>query len=610
MYQNWRTEHLVLARREFAKIYDNTEKRRRTSLPTAPSDFLEFIEAAKPMAEGKMRRFPLLTFWNEIYKDQHSFKMIVGGRQIHKTTYVTDLLAHEAITKPGTQLGYVTFNQANLTSFSRQKLLASLQQNRILAPYLRTANVKEVSFKNGSKIYSTISNNRYRNIEGKSLNHVILDEAQYQPMESAQRVIQTMSATNGNLTICGIGGEAGTPYERFWKNSNQCQFVFDDPDWRKKLQFDENGLFEGRYLDDIMSGRWLAQSPENTICHGYHLSQIMFPRIPRTMDEAIRDYKINPMYSIEYQEKNNGQTFVITNVLGEFYKSVGRPVTPEMVLSCMNRYMELLSPDEIAEIKYDYGEKVRIAMGVDFGSGNSSDTVIAIIIEWRLNKGLSRYTLAAIEKRPPEDQMEQAEYILRLFENSGCDIGVGDLGYGANQVKFIQDGGYSPSTGEKIEGASSKKFRGCRTIGNESKPIETHPEKRDEHGDTTATVNIDKNVSIQKLIDIFGRRVPHPLRPEEKNLWVPKLAIPYATEHRVDYLTVDMTKITRKDILDEDEVDPRQVAKREFNHPPDSAMAIIYALTALETKPPPIWMGGPLGFPDWSEYYIYWRDGE
>ena len=41
-----------------------------------------------------------------------------------------------------------------------------------------------------------------------------------------------------------------------------------------------------------------------------------------------------------------------------------------------------LNVEQIAEIKDTWGEKVRIAMGVDFGSGSPSQTVIGIIIEW------------------------------------------------------------------------------------------------------------------------------------------------------------------------------------------------------------------------------------
>ncbi|MGI0045907.1 MAG: hypothetical protein ACREBB_01780 [Nitrosotalea sp.] len=606
----WKTEHYALAMRELAKL-KKLEKLlgSKKSLPQVPENLLEFIETAKPKSEDKIRSFPLLPFWKSIYTDDYSFKMIIGGRRIYKTTYVTDLLTHEAITRPGSQIAYITFNQENLRTFSRQKLYPAFQQNPILARYLKkSSNVGELSLNNGSRIYCLISNNHYRNVEGKTLNHVILDEIQYQPIEDAQRVVQTMSTTNGSLTICGIGGEAGSSYEAFWKQSSQNEWVFDDPDWRKKLQFDENGLVEGKYIEDVVSGRWISQNPENKICQGYHMSQIIFPRIPLTIDDAIQLYKKNPMYSIEYIQKHNPQSFFITNVLGQFNKALARPLTPEMILGCMNphRNLGLLADCEISELKETHGKKIQISMGVDFGSGNSSSTVIAIVIKRKLKKDLNQYVLASIQKRSAENQMDQAEYILERFKNSGCDIGVADLGYGANQVKFIQGGGHSRLDGKKVDGVGDKKFLGCRTVSDESQPLQMHPEKKDEHGDTTSMVSIDKTMAIQEFIDLFESFVPDFENTQNVDSKAHKFVIPFKNEDHVDWLIPEFTKITRKDLLDENAIDSRLRARKEFNHPPDSVMAIIYAMTGLDIKEPEPWIiTGSIRGPDPSTLYFY-----
>ena len=607
-YSHFQIEHYALARREFSKIINIKKKISKRTQVQFSHDFLEFVETTKPISEGKVRTFPLLPFWQEIYKDEHTFKMIVGGRQIHKTTYITDRLAYEALSRPGTQLAYITYSQNSLSAFSRQKLYPALRQNSALAPHLkRSSNVGEISFKNGSKIFCTISNNKYRNIEGKTLNHVILDEAQYQPIEDAQRVIQTMTTTHGDFTICGIGGEAGSPYEKFWAMSSQYEWVFDDPDWRKKLQFDEQGLVVGRYLSDVTSGRWVSQSPENDICHGYHLSQKMFPEIPLTISDARLLYKSSPLYAIEHLTKNNPQSFTVTNILGEFHKSPARPLTPAIVLGCMNpyKYMEMLDIHDICELKEIFGKQIRVGMGVDFGSGNSSHTVVAVVVQWRFSKDQSRYLLAGVVKRPAEHQLDQAEYILALFHALGCDIGVGDLGYGAIQVKVIQDGGHSRSTGERLYGVGSKRFRGCRTVADETRPLEFHPESRDEHGDQAQSISIDKTVAIQKFVDLFGTYISHPRRPDESDVRGTKLIIPSKNEDDIKWLIDDFVKITRKDILMDGQMDPRQMARKEFNHPPDSAMAIIYAMTALEIGPEMPWGGGSFGAPDLSKEYFY-----
>lgn len=589
-YTSWQKGHNDIARKVWnkKKRLDKVSELATTQLPT---DCLEWISQARPIVEGRPRNFLPFPFWKEIYKDNYPFKMIMGGRQIFKSTYITDMLACEATSIPGVQVCYVTFSQQSQTSFSKQKLqIGTFNQNPILSKYPRhkIGNVGEISMKNGSTIYCTIHTNAYRNVEGKSLNHCILDEAQYQNMEHAQKVVQTMMATHGKLTIAGIGGESGSAYEKYWKNSDQREWIYDDPNWRNKLQFDQNGLVVGEYLNGVLHGRWIPQKPENTICHGYHLPQTIFPTIPLTMDDALHYYKINPMFSIEYQKKNNSDSFFKTNVLGEFYKSTARPVTPEMVLACMNpyKYLGLSRPQEVLEFKDLYQDRIKVSMGVDFGSGSPSNTVVAILVEWILYGGQKRLHLAYLEKRPAENQLDQAEYLCNLFKAYRCDIGIGDLGYGAIHVKIIQNGGSNRLTGVQFSGAGSDKFIGCRTISDETKPLQVFDEKTDEHGDKTNSVSIDKTTSIQQFIDMLGTYVSHPLRSLEENLRRPTLLIPYKNDYHVDWLINDFTSITRKDLAEiENVIDPRQKTKREFNHPKDSVMAIIYAMKALELNP-------------------------
>ena len=79
--------------------------------------------------------------------------------------------------------------------------------------------------------------------------------------------------------------------------------------------------------------------------------------------------------------------------------------------------------------------------------------------------------------------------------------------------------------------------------------------------------------------------VTHPDSPNSENLRRPRLMIPYKEEYRVDWLIKDFTDITRKDLEEVEDVatvDPRQRARKEFNHPRDSVMSIIYAVVGLE----------------------------
>ena len=194
------------------------------------------------------------------------------------------------------------------------------------------------------------------------------------------------------------------------------------------------------------------------------------------------------------------------------------------------------------------------------------------------------------DKRPAENLLDQAKMVRDVFTASRCDMGVGDLGYGAIQVKSIQQGG-NDSRGVAYEGLGSSLFVGSRTIGNEQRPFLKYTEKPDEHGDEVGRFTIDKTTAIQSFIDMLETKIPHPTHSSTNTkMSRPKLMIPYHVDHEyeTDWLINDFTDITRKDLSEVEDAessnDPRTFARKEFNHPKDSTMSIIYAKMGLESN--------------------------
>lgn len=575
-FTKWGKSHEQLAKYYLLK---NSEEK---SLPTGIMDWTKI----RPIVENQKRNFLACPFWIPIYNDPHNYQMIMGGRQIYKSTACTDFIAHAATTTPGIQVCYVTYDQESLSLFSKQKLrIGTFLLNPILSKFLRhPGNIGEISLKNNSTIYLVTDNYQYRHLEGKSPTLCILDEAQYQDLEHFGRIHQTMMATKGKVKIFGVGGEAGSPYEKLWNETNKMEWSYDNPNWRDRLQFGDTGLIQDEYFIDELKGTWIPQNPSAESFHGYHIPQTILPTIPLTEEDAITKYRIHPRFSIEYQKKSLRDSVFKSHTLGIFYNSPHRPVTKEMLAYCTDpyKYLTLLKFKQIKNLKETFGNEITIAMGVDFGSGKSSYTAIAIVILWRKS---NRIQVAFIEKRPLENQLKQAHYITELFKQSSCDIGVGDLGYGAIKIKIIQDGGYSQDTGEPFVGVTNANFYGCRTISDFTKPFQTFNETTDEHGDIVGRIQIDKTSSIELLLGSMEQFVHHPLFPREKTKSRPKLMIPSKHDYEIDLLLDEMCNITRKDIDSfENVLDPRQSPKKEFNHPPDSVMALIYALVALKTK--------------------------
>ena len=604
----------------------------KIKLPKVPDDILDWIKEVRPKAEGKSR--VIMPMWRDIYNDDFNNKFILGGRQIFKSTYTTDVLAHEATSKRNSQLVYVTYDDINKAGFSRQKLqIGTFDGSDILKQYPRNrlGNVGEISLRNNSTIYITTDHGQYHHVEGKSASHIMLDEAQYQDMQYFDRVPLVMTITQGKISVLGVGGESGSPYEQLWRDTDQREWIFDNNDdyidsagvvfkgqgWRNDLIFgeikDEDtektkwGLIADNHLMKIMSGRWKSTQPQKSKdWHGFHIPQTIIPQIPLSIADAVNPklYNIDRKYAIEAKRQRMSPHLFTSHVMGGFYHAERRPITREMIdnLFYGNENIKLMDAWEIADIKDQFGKEVNIAMGVDFGSGSPSQTVIAIFIEWILQPEtstqdkISKMQLVWMEPRPAENLLDQAKYIANLFDECQCDIGVGDLGYGAIQVQQIQDGGSDRLSGQHFNGVGATNFFGCRSIGDETKNMLQFNKKIDEHGEVREHLKIDKTTSIQEFIDLMGVMVEDPedrynLDKRKYKLMFP--AEPYSKQ-KIDFLYSDLTNLTRKDLsdkIDSDEPDTRQRARKQFNHPKDSLMAMIYAIKALEVRRDYNWVG-------------------
>jgi hypothetical protein len=314
-----------------------------------------------------------------------------------------------------------------------------------------------------------------------------------------------------------------------------------------------------------------------------------------TIDDAVNKYHVQPELSIEYQEKHYPRSMFMSHCEGTFYKAERRPITPDMVEKCWVNYMKLLSGQDVRDLKAIYGNEIVVLGGVDFGSGPAaSKTVIAVIIHWRKS---NRYQLAWIEPRPAEHAMDQARYIADLFKDYEVDFSVGDWGYGQDKVPLIQEGGRD-SQDNKFLGLGANRFIGCQTIGNEVKQNADMSQNFDDRGnEEKSRLQIDKTTVIQNFVDFIGMNVAHPLHPFEEKYKVPMFMIPHYYDWQTDFLMDDMTAVTRKDLEAVQEVvveDPRQRARKEFNHPPDSVMAMIYCLVAGQNYNPSAYVITPV----------------
>ncbi len=554
--------------------------RSRVTLPVVPYNVIDWIHNARPFVGGIERTFDWEPFWIEPYEDSHPNIVIKNARQTFKTTFGTDILGCHATAYPNREITCILDTDERLQAFSEKRLR---HDTFLVNPILKTflpygrANIRRIVLLNGSVIYLRTDEGEYGKVEGLTNHLVVCDESQYQELQFLQKVFYTMTQTKGRLYLLGIGGESGSEWHKIWLRSDQRHWVFKDKFWREKLKFDVEGNLTNEHPSDVVAGRWVAEKPSNQEYRGYSMPQSIFARIPLTIQDATQLYRTRPSNSIEYQRKHYPSSMYLSHTLGDFYKAERRPITPEMIEDCYNYDLTLLTGDEVTEIKNTFGQQVRILGGVDFGSSPAaSSTYVTTIIHWRK---VGRYQLVGISQRPQEHGLDQSAAITAIGKSYSWDIGVGDVGYGQDRVKNIQDGAVDsrkrPFTG------LGQRFVGCRTIGSEVKPDLQFKEETDEHGTELGRIQIDKTTTIQAFVDFIGMHIPHPIYPESEKLSRTKFLIPMKNDWETDFLMADLTATTRKDIDQEDDrsvEDPRQKAVKLFNHPRDSMMSIIYCL--------------------------------
>lgn len=574
-----------------------------------PEDFFEWILTVRPEIDNKPYSFLPYPFWHHILDDEHHQLMAMAGRQVFKSTWFCNILAHLATTVKNSTGVYCSYDDESVSKFSyryRQQTLNKHPLLRSVCSGKRTGmpgQVGKVLFENGSQTLIVSDESHFTHVEGSSPNVVCLDECQYLELEHLGIVYEALSTTMGKLRFAGIGGEAGSELERLWKQTTMSEWRFKDKYWRDKLHYDHTGrLVVEDYLTEVMDGRWIAQNKHNAEFPGYHLPQTIFPHIPATIANAL-ERKLPIRFSIEYKQKNYPKALYIAHTLGGFYEAQRRPITEEMVRACMEpySYLKLIPPEfasEVIELKNIFGKQIKILMGVDYGSGKAGRgaTVPVIIIKWkRHHTAESRYQLVWIEERPPENPDDQAEYLANLHNIYGVDAGCGDLGYGADRVKKMQEGGYNRKIGTPWNGTGNLKFIGTRTIAREAQKLEFKERELDESGDVVQQIILDKTQVLDDFISFIQWYVPHPTFPDEEILSRPKLMIPYMYDQEVEWLIKDWTGLIRKDIepeIDKAIEDERQHARKEYNHPADSLSAMCQALVADQQPEPSYEVGG------------------
>jgi hypothetical protein len=558
------------------------EANAQDQLPTIEArDCYEFTIKYRPLFEGKKNILEFLPMMEKPYRDDAPNQMIVWARQTGKTSLKANRLAYKAVSKNNSWQVYVTYEDESLRTFVNTKYRFSVYQGKdnFLAKFVNgktLGSLHHMDFLNGARQDFVTHAHEFTHVEGKSADDLELDEHQYLNMAAYARLNESQAWTQGSTHFGGIGGYIGTKHHKQWLETNQQEWVYDNPDWRDNLKFlgynvqlllpDEftvgrNRLVYGNYLKHVLSGKWVSQANHNSTIQGYHLSQEQMPHIPRTEKEAMELYRISIKQSLEWKKKDYSYEDYMRHVLGKFVKGSAKPFLREDIEKLFDRTQALIPADQV-----DHGLGDVLA-GIDLGGGNKAYTIIWIA--QRVHADAPVFKTLYLRRIKKADVEAQADMLINLIDAYQVDQVVCDAGGGTRQVQKL----------EQEYGAR------CIKVNYLDRP--ENPLPKESEIDNLRYENryiIDRTFGIDQVRDLFTRYFT------QNNNTFPRMIIPFFTklpgftDDNNDWIIKDFEAV--EGVMQMRKGRERMIYEHDEAEPDDAVHAAVYLFIAHLIKNP------------------------
>lgn len=493
--------------------------------------------------KGKPFRFAHREHLYDVYRDTHPRLVIVAGRQVEKSETVLRKLMYHGWTRAHTTITYTAPRNEQVTRFVNDRFRKGITDSN------KGVLEGDVDKKRDAKTAIGISNKTIFYFgsawaEGDSLrgiagDMVFFDEVQDITQTAIESIEKSVSHSeikheatelNGRCFYTGTPKQKGSYYDRvLWGQSDQkkwsvcceqcghVQFMT-----MKNIMLSEEGTEkERRYFGCLgcatelnrENGEWIATKPHNKMYSGYLFTQLNMSWI--SANQIFRDYTTM-----------DAMTFA-NEVLGEFYSGNEQPLSYEDVFACTDRSLRLKKSSLVPTV-----------MGVDYGSGGKSKTIITIG-HTQLHRGKKKLVIDYIENCPIDNHEELIRHLMNLHERFLVEKIVGDIGYGSFES-------------QKLFEIYGREAMSCRYV-----TYANDPKKREYKGHNNNTLQVDRTFSMDRLIDAFKREeivLPYPDKekhsPEglSEELDVLELAIDHYTAIEMKF--TESTTSTGKKLYD------------------------------------------------------------
>lgn len=452
------------------------------------SDPVGFTEKTGTV-KGKPFKFDHREHLYDVYRDKHPRIVIVAGRQVEKSETVNRLILFHGYTRAHTTITYTAPRNEQTTRFVNDRFRKSIANSNgaiLEGDINKNRDAKTaIGLKNSTTYYFGSSWADGDALRGISGDMVFFDEVQDIGQTAIESIEKSISHSeiqdpateiNGRCFYTGTPKQKGSYYDKvLWGNSDQkkwsvcCEQCGHDQflSMKNVMVQNEGEENERRYFGCLEcktelnreNGRWIKTRPNNKRYSGYLFNQLNMSWI--SANQIWHDY--NNMDDMTFHNE----------VLGEFYSGDEQPLSYEDVLACTDKNISLQEKCDIPTV-----------MGIDYGSGGQSKTIITIGHE-TMHKGKKKLLLVHVESAPNMDTDERIAYINSLKHRYNVQKINGDIGYG------------------QYEGESFYALYGREAISTRYVTYQTNPKKREIKD--KFVLQVDRTYSMDSLIMAFKR---------------------------------------------------------------------------------------------------------
>jgi len=262
-----------------------------------------------------------------------------------------------------------------MSVFSNERLYSIIDQSPILKKLTNsktTNNVMEKRLVNNSSIRlrSSFVDPAKSRVRGLAARLIAIDEIQNVGMDHVPAILECAATfpTNKIIIFAGTPLSMENTIENYWsKKSSMCEWMTKCGCGKWNATTMKNIGVEGYVCEkcgkglDIRLGTWVAGSSKYLYA-GYHINQLMTP------------YTHKNWQSIHDKYHDYDLPGFMNEVLGESWDSGVKPITKAELIACCRDYEFERSPNP-PSLK---DSKIHV-MGIDYGTGNVSYTVVTIL---------------------------------------------------------------------------------------------------------------------------------------------------------------------------------------------------------------------------------------